>query len=175
MPRNMPPPPTRWTPRTIRSCASSGGADPIQETTESTIAETGSSIASRTSALVSMTVRGRPLISSRPRTSAPHSSSVGWADPMASLICSAVCSPTAMPCSRRTKTWTAASMSKLPTRTASRATTPPREMSAVSVVPPPMSTTMFPTGCSIGRRRWPQPWAAPADAPRLHRPGGRPP
>src|SRR4051812_44819543 len=40
----------------------------------------------------------------------------------------------------------AASMSKLPTRTASSATTPPRLMTAVSLVPPPMSMTMLPTG-----------------------------
>ena len=51
----------------------------------------------------------------------------------------------------------AASMSKLPTRTAFRATTPPREISAVSEVPPPMSTTMLPSGSWIGR---PAPMAA---------------
>ena len=45
----------------------------------------------------------------------------------------------------------AASMSNEPTRTASRATMPPREITAVSLVPPPMSITMFPTGSSIGR------------------------
>ena len=45
----------------------------------------------------------------------------------------------------------AASMSKEPTRTASRATTPPSESKADSEVPPPMSTTMFPTGSLIGR------------------------
>ena len=44
----------------------------------------------------------------------------------------------------------AASMSKLPTRTAFRATTPPSEISAVSEVPPPTSTTMFATGSWIG-------------------------
>ena len=51
----------------------------------------------------------------------------------------------------------AASMSKLPTRTASRATTPPSEMSATSEVPPPMSTTMFPSGSLMGS---PAPMAA---------------
>ena len=42
-------------------------------------------------------------------------------------------------------------MSKDPTLRASIATTPPRESSADSEVPPPMSTTMLPTGSLIGR------------------------
>ena len=69
---------------------------------------------------------------------------------MAILISSAVRSPTAMPYSRRMNAVMAASMSKLPTRTALRATTPPSEMSAVSDVPPPTSTTMLATGSWIG-------------------------
>ena len=71
---------------------------------------------------------------------------------MAILISSAVRSPTAMPYSRRMNVVMAASMSKLPTRTALRATTPPSEMRAVSEVPPPTSTTMLATGSWIGRR-----------------------
>ena len=51
----------------------------------------------------------------------------------------------------------AASRSKLPTRTASSATRPPREISAVSEVPPPMSTTMLAIGSLIGS---PAPMAA---------------
>src|SRR5579859_512590 len=50
-----------------------------------------------------------------------------------------------------------ASMSKLPTRIAWRATIPPREITAVSVVPPPTSTIMLPRGSWIGR---PAPMAA---------------
>ena len=65
------------------------------------MADTGSSIASRTSSGERMTVLGRPLISSRPRTSALTSSRVGQAEPMATLISSAVRSPMAMPYSRR--------------------------------------------------------------------------
>ena len=42
-------------------------------------------------------------------------------------------------------------MSNEPTRTASRPTTPPSEITATSVVPPPMSTTMLPIGSWIGR------------------------
>ena len=71
-------------------------------TTESTMALTCSSMASRTSSGERMTVLGRPLISSRPRTSAFTSSRTGDAEPMAILISSAVRSPMAMPYSRRT-------------------------------------------------------------------------
>ena len=63
----------------------------------------------------------------------------------------------AMPYSRRMYDWMASSMSNDPTLTASRATTPPRLSSAVWVVPPPMSTTIEPTGSSIGS---PAPMAA---------------
>ncbi len=45
----------------------------------------------------------------------------------------------------------ALSMSKLPTRIACNATMPPSEITAVSVVPPPTSTTMLPSGSWIGR------------------------
>jgi hypothetical protein len=51
----------------------------------------------------------------------------------------------------------AASRSKLPTRTASTATMSPSEMSAVSVVPPPTSTTRLAVGSVIGS---PHPMAA---------------
>ena len=51
----------------------------------------------------------------------------------------------------------APSMSKLPTRTASSATTPPSDTRAVSVVPPPTSITRLAMGSWIGR---PQPMAA---------------
>ena len=59
-------------------------------------------MASRTSGLERITVFGRPVMRSRPRTSALTSSSMGQADPMAILISSAVRSPMAMPYSRRT-------------------------------------------------------------------------
>ena len=50
-----------------------------------------------------------------------------------------------------------ASKSKPPQRSASTATTPPSEITAISAVPPPTSTTMFPTGSWMGR---PAPMAA---------------
>ena len=66
------------------------------------MARTCSSMASLTSSGERITVFGRPLMRSRPRTSAFTSFSVGNAEPMASLISSAVRSPMAMPYSRRT-------------------------------------------------------------------------
>ena len=50
-----------------------------------------------------------------------------------------------------------ASKSKPPQRSAWTATTPPSEITAISAVPPPMSTTMLPTGSWIGS---PAPMAA---------------
>ena len=76
---------------------------------------------------------------------------------MASLSSSPVRSPMAMPCSWRMYCWMAASMSNPPHRMAWEATTPPREMTAVSVVPPPTSTTMLPIGSWMSR---PAPMAA---------------
>ncbi len=67
------------------------------------------------------------------------------------MISSAVRSPTATPWFRRRWFEIAASMSKPPMRTAWRATIPPIEMTAISLVPPPMSMTMFPSGSWIGR------------------------
>ena len=76
---------------------------------------------------------------------------------MANLISSAVRSPMATPCSRRTNVWMAVSMSKPPHRMACDATSPPSEITAVSDVPPPTSTTMFPIGSWMSR---PAPMAA---------------
>ena len=62
-------------------------------------------------------------------------------------------------------------MSNDPTRIASRATMPPREIIAVSDVPPPMSTTMFPSGSWMGSPApmaaamgWATSWASVAPA-----------
>ncbi len=76
---------------------------------------------------------------------------------MAILSSSPVRSPMAIPCSWRTYCWMAASMSNPPHRIAWEATTPPREITAVSVVPPPTSTTMLPTGSWMSK---PAPMAA---------------
>ena len=139
------------------SCASSAGACDRHETAQSIIAVTDSSIAARISWGETTMTSGRPLAICLPRTSARSSSSIGAAEPMVNLICSAVRSPIATPYSALMKFWIAVSISNEPTRTASRATTPPIEISAVSVVPPPTSTMRFPMGSLIGR---PDPIAA---------------
>ena len=61
-------------PRSMMSAANSGGVLSSVSFTASTIAWAGSSIASRTSWLESTMVFGRPVIRSRPRTSAAGSS-----------------------------------------------------------------------------------------------------
>ena len=94
---------------------------------------------------------------SRPRISACGSSGIGNAEPMATLISSAVRSPSMSEYSFLTYWMIALSSSSPPTRTDSEHTMPPREMTATSDVPPPMSTTMLPVGSWTGR---PAPMAA---------------
>src|SRR5437763_15067842 len=92
-----------------------------------------------------------PVASSRPRTCTTPGAGVGYAEPTAILMLSAVRSPMAIPYARRMCCCTAPSMSKPPTRSAFPVTTPPIEITAISLVPPPMSTTRLPTGSWIGR------------------------
>jgi hypothetical protein len=73
------------------------------------------------------------------------------------LISSAVRSPRARLYSFFTKDTMASSNSSPPMRIDWLVTMPPREMTATSVVPPPMSTTMLPVGSWTGR---PAPMAA---------------
>ena len=96
-------------------------------------------------------VFGSPLTRSRPLISAIMSSGDGKADPTASLMASAVRSPSATEYSFFTWLMIDSSSSSPPTRTDVAVTTPPREMTATSVVPPPMSTTMLPAGSWMGR------------------------
>lgn len=100
---------------------------------------------------------GRPVIRSRPRTSAEGSSAYGQAEPMAIFTCSAVRSPRSTLYSFFTHSITASSSSSPPVRIERLTTIPPRDMTATSVVPPPMSTTIDPDGSPIGS---PQPMAA---------------
>ena len=83
--------------------------------------------------------------------SAVSSSSIGHAEPIWILISSAVRSPMASENSFLTYCRTASSSSSPPTRTDWAVTMPPSEMTATSVVPPPMSTTMLPDGSCTGR------------------------
>ena len=90
-------------------------------------------------------------------TSADGSSAYGHADPTASLSCSAVRSPIRTLYSFLTQSMIAVSSSSPPTLIERETTMPPREMTATSVVPPPMSTTMDPAGSAMGS---PDPMAA---------------
>ena len=94
---------------------------------------------------------------SRPRTSAWSSSCRGQALPRAIFTSSEVRSPSARLYSFLMYWMIASSSSSPPTRTDSEATMPPREITATSVVPPPMSTIMLPAGSCTGR---PAPMAA---------------
>ena len=97
-----------------------------------------------------ITVFGRPVSMSRPRTSAWTSSRSAHAEPISSLISSAVCWPIRSLYSRLTWLMIASSISSPPTRRLCETTMPPSEMTATSVVPPPMSTIMFPVGSATG-------------------------
>ena len=88
---------------------------------------------------------------SRPRTSACTSSLSGWAEPTSSLISSAVCWPIRSLYSRLMWLMIASSISSPPTRSDCETTIPPSEITATSVVPPPMSTIMFPVGSADGQ------------------------
>src|SRR5690606_15285458 len=71
------PPPARQMPLSMMSAASSGGVLSSVTLTASTMACTGSSMASRTSSVVVTMVLGRPVMRSRPRISAWSSSTSG--------------------------------------------------------------------------------------------------
>ena len=151
------PPPVRMIPLSMTSAASSGGHRSRVFFTASMIELTGSSRARRISSDVTWMVLGRPLTRSRPLISAIMSSGVGKADPMAILMASEVRSPRATEYSFLTCWMMASSSSSPPTRTLEAQTIPPSEITATSVVPPPMSTTMFPDGSWM---RSPAPMAA---------------
>ena len=112
----------------------------------SMIAATGSSIARRMSSVEVTTIFGSPVTRSRPRISACSSSSSSQAEPIVILISSAVRSPIARLYSFLTKLMIASSSSSPAIRIDWLVTMPPSEITATSVVPPPMSTTMFPVG-----------------------------
>ena len=82
--------------------------------------------------------------------SATSSSGVGKTDAIASLIASEVRSPSKSEYSFLTCWMIASSSSSPPIRMLVDVTMPPSEITATSVVPPPMSTTMFPVGSWIG-------------------------
>src|SRR3954471_20499461 len=150
-PRSNAPPPVSTMPRSMTSPESSGGVLSRVVLTASTIWLTGSSIALRISSELTTMVFGRPVTRSRPRISACGSSGAGNADPIAILISSAVRSPSIRLYSFFTYAMIEPSSSSPPVRIDWLVTMPPREMTATSVVPPPMSTTMLPVGSCTGR------------------------
>src|SRR3954466_3383130 len=137
-------------PRSMMSAASSGGVLSSVDLIASMICETGSSSARRTSSELRTTVFGRPVSMSRPLTSACTSSLRSHAEPTSSLISSAVCCPTSSLYSGLMWLMIASSIWSPPTRSDCETTMPPSEMTATSVVPPPMSTIMFPVGSATG-------------------------
>ena len=141
----------RTIPRSIKSADSSGGVLSKVAFTAFTIAVTGSSRAFRISSDETTIVLGNPVEISRPRISASGSSRNGYAEPIAIFISSAVRSPSISEYSRLIQLMIAWSNSSPPTRIEPAETIPPIEITATSVVPPPISTTMFPVGSWIGK------------------------
>ena len=78
------------------SVASSGGVLDTQFRMELRIARNGLAMASRISPEVSVTTSGVLIDTRRPRTCISVSSPMSSAEPIVTLILSAVCSPTAM-------------------------------------------------------------------------------
>ena len=140
------PPPVSTMPCSIRSPESSGGVWSKVVLTASTMEVTGTSMALRISSLATTMVLGRPETRSRPRISACGSSGIGNAEPINILISSAVRSPSNSEYSFLMYSIIAKSSASPPTRMDFAVTMPPSEITATSVVPPPMSTTMLPVG-----------------------------
>ena len=139
------------------SDASSGGDCSRTRLTAVTMPANGSCSDSKISSLLSVKLRGTPSARLRPRTSISRTSSAKKAVPTSIFTRSAVLSPITLPYLRRTKLTIASSKRSPPMRTESENTTPFSDSMAISVVPPPMSTTIEPIASSTGR---PAPMAA---------------
>ena len=88
------------------------------------------------------TTLGRPVTRSRPRIRVVSSSASGKAEPTPVLMSSALRSPSSSEYSLLTWATIASSISSPPIRIDRDETMPPRLITATSVVPPPMSTTI---------------------------------
>ncbi len=137
-------------PPLTRSPASSGGQRSSVLRTAATTRASGGSIALRNSSPDIITLRGRPVLTSRPRISALCGPATGKAEPTEILSSSAVRSPMSNENSARTWSTIAVSRASPATRTLVDATMPPSARIATSVVPPPMSTTIDPDGWLTG-------------------------
>src|SRR2546428_2162 len=129
-------------PWSMTSATSSGGVSSIVSLMASTICSTDGSSASRICALVTSIDRGRPVSRSRPRKNVVTSSSSGYAEPIAILMSSAVRSPMRRLNSRRAYATMFSSISSPPMRIDRETTMPPSEVTATSVVPPPMAAAI---------------------------------
>ena len=94
-------------------------------------------------------VFGSPVTRLRPRTSTCSSSGRGKADPIRIFISSAVLSPIRRLCFFLIYLTIASSKSSPAILIDVLTTVPPREITAMSDVPPPMSTIIFPHGLAI--------------------------
>ena len=144
-------------PRSLISAESSGGVRSSATRIAFRMVATHSLRDSRISLSSMVTVRGTPSMRLRPFTSIVSGFSSGYAEPISILICSAVRSPTSRLYLRFRYCITASSISLPATRTEREYTMPLIEMTAISVVPPPMSTTRW--ACSSSNSR-PAPSAA---------------
>ena len=133
------------------SAASSGGVSSSASLIASTMAVTGSRIASTISEEDILTFFGSPVSKSLPLISIYSSCGFGCAAPIVSLISSAVRSPITRLCSLFVYIEMDSSSLSPATRRDLEFTIPPIEMTATSLVPPPISTTMQPVASSIGR------------------------
>ena len=149
-PRSRAPPPVSTMPRSMMSPASSGGVWSRVTRTASTIACTGSSIAVRTSELVSVTVRGSPETRSRPRISASRSAGPGErrAEGHLDLLGRRLAEQERVLLLHPVRDGPVQLVAGGPD--AQEVTMPPRQITATSVVPPPTSTTMLPVALCTG-------------------------
>ena len=138
------------------SAESSGGVRSNAFFTASTIMLTGSFNACRTSSEVTSIVFGIPDTRSLPLTDIV-SLFMRMAEPTDFLIASPVDIPISSLCSFRNHWTNASSISSPATRIVSFVTTPDNAITAISVVPPPISTIILPIGCEMSR---PMPIAA---------------
>ena len=137
-------------PLSIISEASSGGVSSSTPLAAPMICSKVGLIASVTSVDETAIARGSPVMVSLPFTSIVSSWSSTVADPILSFTPSEVVSPISRLCRRRMKALIASSILFPATRTLLCTTTPPRDMTAASADPPPISIIMLPEGAAIG-------------------------
>ena len=112
---------------------------------------TGLSRANFISFEVISTARGKPVTLCRPRTIARSSSDLGSTVPTSIFKSSAVSGPISNFFFRFIYCSNASSKVSLPMRKLSLTTTPESQITAISVVPPPISTTIAPTCSALSK------------------------